>query len=135
MELRSKRIYITDTDRQRLMQFLPPQGRPAGEHLRALRAGLEEATVVSDEHVPDDVVTLGRRFRIRDLETEDEAEYMLVLPDRADIKRGYISILAPIGASLLGAQAQETITFSTPASTRRLRIESIACRAEVDGVA
>lgn len=125
MELNTRKIYITEPDLQRLQKHLPLSGQPTKDHLRALRACLDTAAVVSPGKLPRDVVTLGTRFRIRDLRTEEEAEYTLVLPSQADLSRGYISILAPIGASLLGAQVQETITFSTPATTKAFRIEAI----------
>jgi len=127
MEPRPRRIYITDPDRRRLLSLLPARGPLGGGPAGALRAGLETAAVVASEQLPPGVVTLGRGFRLRDLETEEEAEYTLVLPDLADLARGHISVLAPIGASLLGAQERETITFSTPLSTRRLRIEAVVC--------
>ncbi|HEX7071095.1 MAG TPA: GreA/GreB family elongation factor [Rhodothermales bacterium] len=114
-------IYITGEDLQRLRQILPRGG--GSPYLRTLESRLEGASVVPE--APRDVVTIGSRFRMRDVETDHVAEYTLVLPELADINRGRISVLAPIGALLLGAQEQETITFSTPDSTRRLRIEAV----------
>ncbi len=133
METKPRRIYITEPDLERLIRFVPAQGGAAGGYVRALRAALDAAAVVSSEQLPEGVVTLGRRFRMRDLETEEESEYALVLPDLANLERGEISVLAPIGATLLGAHERETITFSTPLRTRRFRIEAVGASPEAAG--
>ncbi len=121
METIKERIIIREEDLQELRKFVI-QGS-SDPHIRNLHERLEQASVVPT--APPDVVTLGARFRMRDVETEHVAEYSLVLPSRADVKRGRISVLAPIGALLLGAQENEMITFATPDSTRVFQIESI----------
>lgn len=122
METQEAKIFITDRDLQQLKKILPV-GRSSGAHIRMLHSRLKHAAVV--HAMPPDVVSLGSRFRMRDVESKQEGEYSLVLPNMADLTRGNISVLAPIGAHLLGAQENETITFTTPDSTRYLRIEAV----------
>lgn len=121
METTKERIYIREEDLQQLRKLVVRSA--TDPHLRTLHERLEQAAVVPTP--PRDVVTIGSRFRMRDVETKHVAEYSLVLPSLADVKRGRISVLAPIGALLLGAQENETITFATPDSTRQFQIESV----------
>lgn len=122
METRTAGIPIREEDLNQLRSMLLGGGGSA-DHIRTLRSRLEEAAIVAA--VPQDVITLGTTFRMRDLETQVSAEYTLVLPHMADVKRGHISVLAPIGSLLLGAHESETITFSTPTSSRQFLIEQI----------
>ncbi len=125
MEASNNKIRITEDLIDRLNRLLGPKSATERDHLRELRRRIEDATVVSPENMPPDVVTIGSRFQLKDLETGDLMTYTLVLPKRARIEQGFVSVLAPIGAQLLGAREGETITFSTPVSTRRLRIELV----------
>jgi regulator of nucleoside diphosphate kinase len=42
-----------------------------------------------------------------------------VLPERADLARSRISVLAPIGTAVLGYEAGDIFEWEVPAGTRR----------------
>jgi transcription elongation GreA/GreB family factor len=46
-----------------------------------------------------------------------------VFPADADLEKGRISILSPLGTALLGYRAGDVVTWERPRGTRRLRIE------------
>ncbi len=125
MEALDKQVYVTEDVLSRLGKLLGAKVTTEGEHLRELRRRIDLASVVSPENMPSSVITIGSRFQLKDLETGDVMTYTLVLPKRARLEQGYVSVLAPIGAQLLGAREGETITFKTPMSARRLRIEFV----------
>lgn len=128
MEAVDKQIYLTEQARDRLSDLLG-SGRASNSKLETLRKRVQLATIVSPENMPGGRITIGSRFRLKDLDTGDIMEYALVLPKRAKLEQGYVSVLAPIGAQLLGAKESDVITFKTPMSTRRLRIEHVYMQA------
>jgi regulator of nucleoside diphosphate kinase len=104
-----------------------------GERLAALRAELDRATIVEPGEVPADVITMNSRFRVRDMAADEVHEYSLVYPHEADITKGLISILAPIGTALLGYRTGDTIEWKVPSGTRVLKVEAILYQPESSG--
>lgn len=126
--MNDRSILITTTDRHRLTSLLASKGDLDGNekaNLRDLAGELKRADVVADEDIPRDVVTINSRFRLRDLDTGTVAEYTLVFPGEADIQKGKVSVLAPIGTALLGYRERDTVEWHVPAGLKRLRIEEI----------
>ncbi len=133
MEAAIRQIYVTDHDHRRLMQVVPSLAvlkNSDKPHLVRLRRALEQAKIVAPEAIPPYIITMNSRFRLKELETAHEAEYTLVFPGKADIKRGMISILAPAGASLIGARELETVLVHTPAGEKQFEVGSITYQPE-----
>lgn len=63
---------------------------------------LSRARLVPAAKLPANVVTLGNRVTWRDETTGEERTASLVLPEEADIDRGRVSVLTPIGVALIG---------------------------------
>jgi len=99
------------------------------ENLDRLDQEVRRATLVDAEALPEGVVSLAAEVTVRDLDDHTEATYQLVLPARADVARNRISVLAPIGAALLGYRRGDQIEWPVPGGRRRLRIERVACPA------
>lgn len=92
------------------------------ESLQRLRRELARAVVLEPALIPPTVVGLNSRVRLQDLDSQDVEEYTLVAPDKADADQGRISLLAPIGAALLGYREGEELEWPTPGGLRRLRL-------------
>ena len=121
-------IFITDDDLSRLRSLLGTKGELRGEkkrHLRELRNELDRAIAVSDGKIGTSVITMNSKFRLKDLDTGHEAEYVLCYPGEADINRGKLSVLAPIGTALLGYKELDVVAWHVPAGLKRFRIEQI----------
>jgi regulator of nucleoside diphosphate kinase len=73
---------------------------------------LERAMVVADHAVPPNVARMGSTVRYRSGGGE-ERTVELVFPKAADIGRGRISILTPIGAALIGLREGQSISYRT----------------------
>jgi len=58
--------------------------------------------IVDPKNVPDDVITMNSRAEMRDLESGETVALTLVFPSEANIDEEKISVLAPIGAGMLG---------------------------------
>jgi regulator of nucleoside diphosphate kinase len=117
------RVQITrfDMDRLRALVEQHTEGRDAAAAER-LDAELDRAVVV--DRLPPGVVAVGSRVRYED-ERGGGREAVLVFPSAADVSRGRISVLAPIGAALLGLSVGDTIVWPLP-DGRETRIRILA---------
>lgn len=131
--VKSKKVVITDADYGRLQRLIESskgfRHRDA-EHLDELEQELERATVVRSGEVPQNVVTMNSRVRVRDLSNGLEATYQIVFPRDADVAKNRISVLAPIGTGLLGCSAGASIECPVPSGMRRFRILKIEYQPE-----
>ncbi len=98
---------------------------PRTESLQRLRADLDRAVVVDASALPADVVALDRRVRLEDLADGDVEDWVVTLPATADVDQRRISVLAPVGAALIGYRAGDEIEWPTPGGLRRLRVVSV----------
>jgi regulator of nucleoside diphosphate kinase len=83
-----------------------------------LAAELDRANVVPEQPA-EEVVRMGSRVKYRDAWTGREREVTLVYPQQADINLNRISVLAPVGAALIGLSLGQTIEFQTPGGEKR----------------
>ena len=126
-------IYITTKDLQRLRHL--PQMTEARDRydLADLQDELARAEAVPPEKIPPDVVTMNSRVRLLDLDKGKTHEYTLVYPMDADAAAGKVSIVAPIGAAMIGYRAGDEIEWSTPGGRRRFRVEAVLYQPEAAG--
>lgn len=127
---------ITDHDRQRLGTMLQRAmrfGVASRDYLHALENELEQANFVDASSVPGDVVTMNSTVELRDLESGEEETYTLVYPDRSGAGDGKLSVLAPLGTTVLGARVGDVLDVPTPAGPRRVRVQSIHFQPERAG--
>jgi regulator of nucleoside diphosphate kinase len=111
-------LIITDTD-LRLLRMLKPHDE--------LEQELERAIVVSSEAVPRDVVTMNSRVLYVDETTGERRLVQIAYPEEADAGAGKVSVLAPVGAALLGLSVGQAIEWDFPdGSRRRLRVEDVS---------
>lgn len=93
-------IYITAADYDCLSDIVPHH-EVAGTGPAILSHELDRANVVgarSRRHF----VRLGSTLTYEDEKTGRQREVRLVLPQEADIDRGQVSVLSPVGAALIG---------------------------------
>lgn len=110
-------LFLTEHDFVRVMALQPSP---------ALRAELERAIVVPPDALPAGVVAMYSQVRYRDEHAGVSREIQIVLPGDADLEQGKVSVLAPVGAALLGLEAGQMIDWEFPAGEiRRLRVEQV----------
>ena len=129
-------IYITKFDLARLRELLKVGisfKERDREYLESLRNELDRARIVEPTALPDDVVTMNSRVRLKDMETGEEKNYSLVFPSEADMTQNKISILAPIGTAILGYRACDTVDWQVPTGRRTVRIQEILYQPEAAG--
>lgn len=121
-------IYVTDVDWERLEALLADAQshvRRDREHLRELAEALGRACVVACNEIPADVVTMNSQVRLRDEDAGTDMVLNLVYPESANLRRGKVSILAPIGAALLGSRVGDAVEWIVHRRLCRLHIERI----------
>ena len=121
-------IIVTDGDvlrLKRLVQALRYSLFRDQRQLELLDQTLESAEVRPPDRVPKDVVRLNSRVRVLDFDTRRKGLYTLVFPDEANISRGLISVLAPLGIALLGRRKGDVIEARVPGGTKMLKVERV----------
>ncbi|MCU0253007.1 MAG: transcription elongation factor GreA [Acidobacteria bacterium] len=125
-DLRENAEYHAALDRQRYVQ-----ARIA--HLNQRRSQL--STVRLDQ-IPRDRAAFGSIVTVRDLDTDEELVFELVLGDDGDASQGRISVSSPIGRALLNRRPGEEVVAKVPAGERTLEVVALTTlheRPEEDG--
>lgn len=119
-------IYISREDYTKLRLLLAtPSSSGASMALQTLRAELDRAAIIDPAAFPPDVVTLESTVRFEDLASGEVEEYTITFPDRSDLERKRISVLAPIGTALLGCRVGDSVKWSTPGGIRELKVRRV----------
>lgn len=124
-------ITICENDHAILERLLSQRRR--NNEVAALAAELERAKIVDGSEVTPDVVTMGSVVRFVDVETGDEKEITLVYPHEANVAENKISVLAPVGAALLGLRTGHSISWPVPSGrARRFRLVEVLFQPKVE---
>lgn len=122
-------IYISRDDHSKLRLLLATALHSNGNAaLQKLRDELDRAFVIDSDAVPGDVVTMDSTVQYEDLGTGEIEEYTLAFPERANVERKRLSILAPIGTALIGCRVGDTVNWSTPGGVRQLKVRRVTPR-------
>ncbi|WP_411832729.1 nucleoside diphosphate kinase regulator [Pseudoxanthomonas mexicana] len=127
-------IIVSERDFNRLEQLLDS---PALRRLPAALALMEElnrADVRTVEAMPDNVVTMHSTVECIDELTGESHRLTLVYPHEAEVERGRVSVLAPVGTALLGLSTGQSIDWQTASGRMlRLRVTAITYQPEASG--
>lgn len=128
-----RKIFITEFDKSRLEKLIhdaTKSGQQKRDDLESLAGELAQAKVVDSKKIPADVVTMNSQVRIRDQDSDEVLTYTLVFPKDADLDKGAISILAPVGTAILGYAVGDIIAWPVPSGLRHLQIETVLYQPE-----
>jgi regulator of nucleoside diphosphate kinase len=122
---------LTELDHVRLCRLL--ERHPEDWHA-ALADALNQSNLVPPPQVAPEVVTMYTRVRVEDTATGRHHVYTLCYPPDAEPAEGFVSVLSPVGASLLGAHIGERVQFTRPdGSTTELALNEILFQPEATG--
>jgi regulator of nucleoside diphosphate kinase len=100
----------------------------------ALIEELSRAEVRAPEDMPGNVVTMHSRVECEDELSGETHRLTLVYPNEADVEKGRVSVLAPVGSALLGLALGQSIDWQTPdGRSLRLRVTAIEYQPEANG--
>lgn len=86
---------------------------------------LRNAEVVIEDEVDVDVINIGCKVRIYDVEYDEELEYKIVGSAEANSLKGRISNESPLGKALLGKREGEVVDVETHTGTIQYKILDI----------
>lgn len=121
-------VIVTDADMDRLTRVIRAFRHSLFRdqlQLELLDQTLAAAEVRSPEKVPRDVIRMNSCVRVFDFDTRRRGLYTLAFPEEADITRGMVSVLAPLGIALLGRRKGDIVEAQVPGGTRKLRVEGV----------
>lgn len=121
-------VLVGARDHARLLSLIAKSDTPA---VALLYDELDAATILPDAELPSDVVAMESTVTFRDIDSGQESTVELVYPAQADASRNRISILAPVGAALIGLRVGEQITWPVP-NGRDRHLEVVSVENQVD---
>lgn len=86
---------------------------------------LARAQVIDPGLLSGDRVVFGATVELMDLTRDQRLTYQLVGEDEADLSKGRISVLAPLGRALIGKSKGDFFVFKSPAGEREFEVEDI----------
>ena len=93
--------------------------------INRLQATIRTATVVADDEITTEKVSIGTIVKVKDVDEGDTVEYAIVGANEADPFENRISVDSPVGQGLLGAKKNQTVSIRIPNGSIRNKIMSI----------
>ena len=81
--------------------------------------------IIEENEMDGDVIRLGSRIRVMDMEFNEEEGYQIVGSQEADPMNGRISEESPFGKALLGKKVGESVHVEAPAGTLSYKVLDI----------
>ena len=131
-----QRLYFNVYDINRIRGFLElatERGLERYRYLVGLKQEIGSSVILPPEEIPPVVVTMNSRVRIRDADTGKTVVITLVFPQEADYEQMKVSLLAPLGAALLGHHSGEQVSYDAPGGRTRILIEELLFQPEAAG--
>jgi regulator of nucleoside diphosphate kinase len=131
-----KSIYVTSQDEERLQDLLAvtaASGSRQQGDWKELADELRRAVIVEPNEVPAEVITMNSRADLVDLDTGERVTFTLVFPQDSYLEEGKISVLAPIGAGMLGYRVGDEFEWNVPQGVRRMKVTKVHYQPEAAG--
>lgn len=90
-----------------------------------LEETVSRAKVISSKDISDEHVSIYTTVKLRDLDKDIEKEYTLVSHEESNFQENKISVISPVGKSLLGKKIDEEVAIKVPAGLLRFKILDI----------
>lgn len=107
-------IIINEFDAERIDRLLEQPAYANSPVANALNDELDRAQMCAPEAMPHDVVSMNSQVKFRDLTTGEERVRTLVFPANMTDSTTQLSVMAPVGAALLGLRTGSTIHWELP---------------------
>lgn len=86
---------------------------------------LKNAKIIDDDDVSTDVVSLGSKVKVLDIELDEEIEYIIVGSTEANPTAFKISDESPVGSALIGKTVGDIVEAEVPMGTIKFKIIEI----------
>lgn len=86
---------------------------------------LKNATIIDEDEIPSDVVSVGSIVKLKDYDFDEEVEYLIVGSAEADPVNNKISNESPVGKGLVGKRVGDILEIQIPDGVSKYEILSI----------
>lgn len=94
---------------------------------------LKTAQIVNNDEVPEDIVRFNSIVTIAS-ENGWEKELQVVIPMDKNVALNKVSVLAPMGAALLGYSKNDTIDWDFPGGAQKIKIIDVQKEEDLKGI-
>ncbi|MCK9444229.1 MAG: transcription elongation factor GreA [Tissierellaceae bacterium] len=84
------------------------------DRIAKLEMMLRNAKIIDEDDISTDMVGIGSKVLVKDLEFDEEMEYTIVGSAEADPYNGRISNESPVGSALLGRKSGDVVDVMVP---------------------
>lgn len=130
---RAPSLVLNARDVARLERLLETPALAALPVAAELLGEIARADIVAPEAVPANVVTMNSTVLCREESSGREHRLTLVYPADADAASRKVSVLAPVGAALLGLSVGQCMDWPVPDGMLSLRVLDIPYQPEAAG--
>jgi regulator of nucleoside diphosphate kinase len=110
-------IIINELDAERIDRLLEQPAFASLPIASALNDELDRAQMCAPQDMPANVVTMNSQVKFRDLTTGEVRTRTLVYPAQMTDSSTQLSVMAPVGAALIGLRNGDTIHWELPGGT------------------
>jgi transcription elongation factor GreA len=97
------------------------------EHrIAQLEERLRNARVITKKEISKDVVSIGSRVKLRDVDAKETIEYRIVGSAEANPMENKLSNESPVGKAIIGKKKGDTVEVAAPRGTLKFKIMDIA---------
>lgn len=96
------------------------------ERIAKIESILRNAKLIEDEEISTEIVGIGSKVVVLDIEYDEEMEYTIVGSAEANPHNGKISNESPVGKALLGSKAGQVVDVNVPDGVLKYQIQKIA---------
>ncbi len=91
-----------------------------------LDAKLATAQILDNSAISKDEVLIGATVKLKDADSGEELEYMIVSEEEADFAQNKISIQSPVGAGLMNHKKGDLVEIQVPRGVLKYKILKIS---------
>jgi transcription elongation factor GreA len=96
------------------------------EHrIATLEERLRDARVISKKDIAKDVVSIGSKVKLRDVDAKETIEYHIVGSAEANPAENKLSNESPVGKAIIGKKKGETVEVAAPRGKMKFKILEI----------
>ena len=134
MKVQMRERVLTELDHVRLATLSSRVRKARFANSPDIDALLDDVSVVPSRKIAPDVVTMYSQVLLRDIDDVAARKLTLSYPEDADPVVGRLSVLSPLGLSLLGQTVGAIVRWECPdGTTRAASVDAIEFQPEASG--
>jgi len=95
------------------------------KRISEMEGKLANAQIIDDSKMSRDEVLVGATVKLKDMDSGEELEYMLVSEEEADYSQNKISVTSPVGSGLMNHKKGDAVEIKVPAGVLKYKVIAI----------